>query len=338
MHRGNLVLMAALALLATSAGTALAKLPDFGNGQPDDDTDLGPRTAAQAAFEARKTELVALVEAVSGQSGGRATSMKGAAAATGRTVGRGSAAVKGGASVAACETSCDYYDTGDGSGTNGSDTDFTAGSGSSGGTTGFITPADHMVLPVRARHQSTVYWCGPASGQVVINYSRGFVYDSLNGDSTATNWKTQATIAAWMKTNESQGTLGSNLAAALNRSDAVRKPIPEWTYVYGRNSDAEDLHSKIVTDVSQFAMPAVIAVMPHKSGAAYWLPSWPRDAGNAKHWIVLYGFDGLWDGTLGPQLYYTESAGNGSKGPGQYIVDSYTMWKVNQYNASTMVW
>jgi hypothetical protein len=85
-------------------------------------------------------------------------------------------------------------------------------------------------------------------------------------------------------------------------------------------------------------MPVVIAVMPHKADAAYWLPSWPREAGGAKHWIVIYGFEGLWDGTQGPQLYYTESAGNGSKNPGQYVVDSYTMWKVNQYNASTMVW
>jgi hypothetical protein len=237
-------------------------------------------------------------------------------------------------STTACETSCDY-----GTGSGGTVTeDPTQGSASTWGTTGFITPGNHVVLAVRARHQSTVYWCGPASGQVVINYSRGYVYDSLNGDSAATNWKTQATIAAWMKTTESQGTLGSNLAAALNRTDAVKRPIPEWSYLYARNSDAQDLHSKVVADVSQFAMPLVIAVMPHKSAAAYWLPSWPRDAGNAKHWIVIYGYDGLWDGTQSAQVYYTESAGNGSRNPGQYVVDSYTMWKVNRYNASTIVW
>ncbi|MEP7379322.1 MAG: hypothetical protein ABI725_07120 [Chloroflexota bacterium] len=310
--------MAALGILGASAGPALAKLPGSGIGQPHDDTDVGPRTAAQSAFEVAKLGLVAQVEALSTPRSGAMISAIGTA------------------HVAACETSCDYG-TGDGGGTGGA-TDTGAGSGSTGGTTGFTTPGDHMVLAVRARHQSTVFWCGPASGQVVINYSRGYVYDSLNGDSSATNWKTQATIAGWMKTTESQGTLGSNLAAALNRPDAVQKPIPEWTYLYGHNADAEDLHSKIVTDVSQFAMPAVIAVMPHKTGAAYWLPSWPRDAGNAKHWIVIYGYDGLWDGTQGPQLYYTESAGNGSKNPGQYIVDSYAMWKVNQYNASTMVW
>jgi len=110
------------------------------------------------------------------------------------------------------------------------------------------------------------------------------------------------------------------------------------SYVYARNTDGQDLDSKVVADVSHFSMPVIIAVMPHKSDAAYWLPSWPRDAGNAKHWIVIYGFDGIWDGTAGPQVYYTESAGNGAKNPGNYVTDAITMWKVNQYNASTIVW
>jgi hypothetical protein len=195
-----------------------------------------------------------------------------------------------------------------------------------------------VVLEVHARHQMTVFWCGPASGQVVINYSRGYDSTLLNGDSTVTNWRSQTTIANWMKTNESQGTLGSNLTAALNRPDAVLKPFPEWSYIYARNTDGQDLDAKVVADVSQFAMPLVIAVMPHKTDAAYWLPSWPRDAGNAKHWIVMYGFDGIWDGTAGPQIFYTESAGNGAKNPGNYVTDAITMWKVNQYNASTIVW
>lgn len=212
------------------------------------------------------------------------------------------------------------------------------GSGSTSGTTGFIPPSSKVVLPVRARHQSTTYWCGPASGQVVINYSRGYVYDSLNGDSTSTNWKTQATIASWMKTTQSAGTLGGNLAAALNRSDAVLKPVPEWTYLYARNTDGEDMHAKVIADVHLFAMPLVIAVKPHKADADYWLPSWPREAIGAKHWVVIYGYDGLWDGTDGPTVYYTESSGNGSKNPGLYVVSSMTMWKVNQYNASTIVW
>jgi hypothetical protein len=141
-----------------------------------------------------------------------------------------------------------------------------------------------------------------------------------------------------MKTAQSTGTLGGNLAAALNRPDAVKKPVPEWTYLYAKNTDGEDMHAKVVADVHLFSMPLVIAVKPHKADAEYFLPSWPKEAIGAKHWIVIYGYDGLWDGTDGPTLYYTESAGNGSKNPGQYPVSSMTMWKVNQYNASTIVW
>jgi hypothetical protein len=85
-------------------------------------------------------------------------------------------------------------------------------------------------------------------------------------------------------------------------------------------------------------MPLVIAVKPHKADAEFFLPSWPREAPGAKHWIVIHGYDGLWDGTTEAKLYYAESSGNGNRNPGLYIVDSLTMWKVNQYNASTIVW
>jgi hypothetical protein len=310
--------MAAIGLAALTATPAFAKPPDDPIGQPDNDTYLGPRTPAQAALEQTKLGIVAAIEALTPSTGSAPV-------------------VKSTSFQTVCDTSCDYG-TGGGGGGDTSDSPLVPGSATTGGETGYLTPKSRVVLDVHARHQMTVYWCGPASGQVVINYSRGFDSTVLNGDSTATNWRSQTTIANWMKTTESQGTLGSNLAAALNRPDAVLKPISEWSYLYGRNTDGEDLDSKVVADVAQFGMPSVIAVMPHKSDAAYWLPSWPRDAGNAKHWIVIYGFDGLWDGTAGPQVYYTESAGNGSKSPGNYVTDAITMWKVNQYNASTIVW
>lgn len=306
-------LIAAMLLALCVAGPAAAREPTEGPGTPDD-TFIPPRTPAQAAFEQMKLDLVADISAYS--------SNLVAQPAPGNTA----------TTNMLCSTDCG----GDGSEI---DPDEPApGSGSTSGTTGFIPPSNKVVLPARARHQSTTYWCGPASGQVVINYSRGYVYDSLNGDSTSTNWKTQATIAGWMKTTQSTGTLGGNLAAALNRSDAVLKPVPEWTYLYARNTDGEDMHAKVVADVHLFAMPLVIAVKPHKADADYWLPSWPREAIGAKHWVVIYGYDGLWDGTDGPTLYYTESSGNGSKNPGLYVVSSMTMWKVNQYNASTIVW
>jgi hypothetical protein len=304
--------VAAMLLTLCVCSPVLAGEP---TGAPDapDDTYIPPRTPAQAVFEQSKLDYLADLKSYESLTAPQSSS--------------------GGVTAdMLCVTDCGGDPSAD-------DPDLAAeGSASTSGTTGFIPPSSREVLNVRARRQSTNYWCGPASGQVVINYSREYVYDSLNGDSTATNWRTQATIASWMKTAQTTGTLGGNLAAALNRPDAVVKPVPEWSYLYAKNTDGEDMHAKVVADVNLFSMPLVIAVKPHKTDADYWLPSWPREASGAKHWIVIYGYDGLWDGTDGPTLYYTESAGNGSKNPGLYIVSSMTMWKVNQYNASTIVW
>lgn len=307
--------LAATLLSLCLAGPAAARDPGGSPGTPDD-TYIPPRTPSQAAFEQRKLAMVADIEAYSLTSTAQPTASS---------------------SFSTLMVCADCSGGGDVDVT--TDPDLAVeGSASTSGTTGFIPPSNRDVLDVRARRQSTTYWCGPASGQVVINYSRGYVYDSLNGDSSATNWKTQATIANWMKTAQSTGTLGGNLAAALNRPDAVLKPVPEWTYLYAKNTDGQDMHGKVVADVHLFGMPLVIAVRPHKADADYFLPSWPKEAIGAKHWVVIYGYDGLWDGTTDPILYYTESSGNGSKNPGLYTVSSVTMWKVNQYNASTIVW
>ncbi|HEY8134936.1 MAG TPA: hypothetical protein VIF08_02765 [Candidatus Limnocylindrales bacterium] len=312
-------LIAAMLLALCVCGPVTAREPTGAQRTPDD-TYIPPRTPAQAAFERMKLGLVAQINAFSLTT--TAQPLAGNTATTNML----------------CSTDCGDGSGGSGDGSEPDPDEPVPGEGSTSGTTGFIVPDNRVVLAVRARHQSTAFWCGPASGQVVINYSRGYVYESLNGDSTATNWRTQATIASWMKTNQTTGTLGGNLAAALNRPDAVLRPVPDWTYVYARNTDGEDMHAKVVVDVDHFAMPLVIAVKPHKADAEYWLPSWPREASGAKHWIVIFGYDGLWDGTTDPTLYYTESAGNGSKNPGVYTVSSMAMWKVNQYNASTIVW
>lgn len=299
--------MAATVISLCLSGPTLAVEPD--------DTYIPPRTPAQAHFEELKLAYVVALKAYSPPP----------------------IAVGAPASGAATTNMLCSADCGDGG--SGTDPDEPGpGTGTTGGTTGFVAPRTKVVLDVHARRQSTSYWCGPASGQVVINYSRGYDADSLNGDSTTTNWRSQATIANWMKTTQSTGTLGGNLAAALNRADAVVKPVAEWSYLYAKNADGEDLHGKVVADVHLYEMPLVIAVKPHKVDAEFYLPSWPREAPGAKHWVVIYGYDGLWDGTKDPTLYYADSSGNGSKSPGLYEVSSLIMWKVNEYNASTIVW
>jgi len=143
-----------------------------------------------------------------------------------------------------------------------------------------------------------------------------------------------------MDTTQQDGTTSWKIAQALNRDDAVRKPAdhPEWVYLRSTNSDGEQLHNRVVTDISYYEMPLIVAVMPHKDNAAYWLPSWPNESPGSKHFITIRGYDGFWDGTTGPDIYYNDSSGNGGMGPGAYETDSLTMWKVNHYNADTIVW
>jgi len=301
---GLVALITVMALALLSVSPALARRPHGFSGQPENDTFIPPRTPAEAAFERVKLDIAA---------GVRQFALRAAARPTRAGLAR---------TDSFCISDCGGGGGGDGGGTG-------------GGTT---APALTVILDARARRQSTSFWCGPASGQVVINYSRGYVFSNLTGDGTSTNWTSQDTIAGWMKTTESAGTLGSNLAAALNRPDAVLKPQPEWSYLYATNADGADMHAKIVTDIGKYSMPLVIAVRPHAVDAAYYLPSWPKELPGAKHWITIYGYDGFWDGTDYPQVYYTESSGNGGKSPGPYNVGSLTMWKVNQYNAKTIVW
>src|SRR5438128_7553295 len=153
LQRGLACLMAAIGLAALTVSPALAKPPDTPIGQPDSDTFLGTRTPAQAAFEQTKLAIVAAIE----------TPAPAATPATGlMTTGR---------AQTVCDTSCDYYDGGDAGATASPPPPGTA---TTGGETGYLTPKSRVVLEVHARHQMTVFWCGPPSGQVGINYSRGY--------------------------------------------------------------------------------------------------------------------------------------------------------------------
>jgi hypothetical protein len=210
-------------------------------------------------------------------------------------------------------------------------TDCGGGGGSSG-------PPTSKILDVRARKQTTLYYCGPASGQMVMNYSRGYFFDTLDGESTTKNWRTQSDIASSMKTSPELGTSGDNLAKTLNAPAGVQKPVANWSYVYAINSDGKDMHDKVVADIYGYSMPLVIAVMPHDTGKPYYLPNWPKAAAGVRHWIVIRGYYKLWDGTDTPQVYYSDPSGNGGFQAGSYVTGALTMWKVNKYNRSTIVW
>jgi hypothetical protein len=209
-----------------------------------------------------------------------------------------------------------------------------------GGGGGGGAPPTAKTLDTRARIQSKDYYCGPASGQVVMNFTRGIFNNSLDGDSTSTNWKTQDQVAAMMGTTYSAGTPGPKIVLGLNKPDGVVRPEPDWTYAYEAAANGAEFHSWIVEDIGRWGMPVVPDVKPHQTGAEYFLPSWEEAYPGSKHWVVIRGYTSLWDGTDTPTVKYSDSAGWDGQHwqPGNYTTGALTMWKVTQALYGKAVW
>jgi len=193
-------------------------------------------------------------------------------------------------------------------------------------------PSPAKTLGTKARQQNNYYYCGPAAGQVVINWTRGITSGSNAGEDPTTNWRRQSKIATWMSTT-TLGTGGANLAVGLNNPNGVVKPSADWIYTYADNGTMTQLHTKVITDIDGFGMPLVLATAPHvaKAGVNY-LSSWPNEYPGAHHWIVIRGYDGL-PGTSSPIIRYQDSSAGfgGSTGPfSDSLAVIYQVSKSNQ--------
>jgi hypothetical protein len=199
-------------------------------------------------------------------------------------------------------------------------------------------PSVAKTLGTKARQQKNYYYCGPAAGQVVINWTRGITSGTTNGEDPSTNWRTQTVIGVWMKTNI-LGTGGANLAGGLNNVNAVLKPRGDWVYAYDNNGSKDALLSKIVTDIDGFGMPLVLATAPHKNNAgAYYLRSWPNAFDDAHHWITLRGYDAS-AGMGNPVIRYQDSAGGYGGTTGSFDDALSVMWQVSYWNqGGHVVW
>jgi hypothetical protein len=198
-------------------------------------------------------------------------------------------------------------------------------------------------LSTYARQQSHGYYCGPTSGQVVSNYSWSIFKSSTSGTTTANNKYTQITVASWMKTTTA-GTTGANLAGTYNADWNLRSGLNKasrlpagFGYFYTATGTGSQWHSKVITDISDWAMPLVVPVKPHDPGAAYRLTSWPK-AVEAWHWIAIRGYNGLWNGTRTPLVYYNDSSAGYSGGTGSYSDPSYDVHYLNARNSGNLVW
>jgi len=200
-------------------------------------------------------------------------------------------------------------------------------------------PSLSKTLGTKARQQINNYFCGPASGQIVINWSRGITSGTTNGEDATTNWRKQSKIAEWMKTT-SLGTGGANLAVGLNNPSAVLKPDPDWIYVYADIGTMQEFFGKIVTDIDGFSMPLVLATAPHLVGEEVnHLVSWPTVAPGAHHWIVIRGYDGLWGGSTPIIIKYQDSSSGYGGSTGSFSDALSVVWNVSRLNqGGHVVW
>jgi hypothetical protein len=204
-------------------------------------------------------------------------------------------------------------------------------------------PPSSFALESWARQQITWYHCGPASAQVIINRTRNVVSSSTNGQSTTTNYRAQSTIAAFMGTNESTGTSSWMLRDGLNQYADLAASGSRVAFTVLDDIDAgADFHWAMVVATWLLRRGAAVPVQMTASSQhlASWTSTWwTRNPGaTVRHWVSVRGYNGLWDGSYGPTLAYTDSAGGYGGQTGNFTSASRLVYNLNQANSGRIVY
>jgi hypothetical protein len=163
-------------------------------------------------------------------------------------------------------------------------------------------------ISVEARDQTRAHYCGPATGQVIANYSWAM--------GAGLNKYTQGKIAGWMQTDINGGTSAPYLEDGLEIGTAKspRRPANwDWVVLDVRDRDGDghtgdELQGYVRSNVSSSRMPLAIPVKPHDPNSDYYLISWPKPVVSVGHWIAAYGWYGNYTGTTFARIYYTDSS------------------------------
>ncbi|HJW21584.1 MAG TPA: hypothetical protein VJ506_04055 [Candidatus Limnocylindrales bacterium] len=215
---------------------------------------------------------------------------------------------------------------------------------------GFIAPCGSdcppysYVLDSSARQQINWYYCGPAAAQVIVNQTRDVTSSSTNGQSTATNYKAQSVIGSYMGTNDSIGTSSAMLRNGLNQFADLEDSGSRVAFsILDDIASGADFHWAMVTATWMLRRGAAVPVQMTYSSQhlASWLSSswWNRNPGAiVRHWTSVRGYAGLWDGSYGPSVYYTDSAGGYGGQTGNFVTASRLLYNLNQANSGRIVY
>jgi hypothetical protein len=194
------------------------------------------------------------------------------------------------------------------------------------------------ILATHARHQHRSFYCGPATVQVVSNYTWGYTETSECGAHCSGNNKYgQHEISDdWTKTDLHGETYVGDLRYGLNQA-SDRPGI--FVYEYGTDLSWEAFHDDIIVDTWWWHMPLAARVDPKDDDTDYFLTSWATvPAGEYGHWITLRGYTGDVQSTA--RVYYNDSSGGVDEHTGVRIYGdtgafndkSYTVYRTMKSN------
>lgn len=205
-------------------------------------------------------------------------------------------------------------------------------------------PPVTFVLESWARQQINWYSCGPASAQVIINRTRGVASSSTDGQKTTTNYRAQSVIASYMGTDASTGTSSGMVRNGLNQFADLGTSGSRVTFtILDGIASGSDFHWAMVTATWVLRRGAAIPVQMTFSSQhlASWTSAswWNNHPGTTvRHWISVRGYSGFWDGSNGPNLSFTDSAGGYGGQTGNFISASRLLYNLNQANSGRIVY
>ena len=193
-------------------------------------------------------------------------------------------------------------------------------------------------ISVEARDQTKAFYCGPATGQVIANYSWAMA--------AGKNKYTQAQIASWMQTDINGATNAPELEDGLERATggAPRRPANwDWVVIDVRDRDndghtGDELQGYVRSNVSGSKMPLAIPVKPHDPNSRFYLISWPRAVVSVGHWIAAYGWVGNYTGTTSARIYYTDSSKDEGGSTGKFWDPTRDIAALIQEHTRRIVW
>lgn len=193
-------------------------------------------------------------------------------------------------------------------------------------------------LPVEARDQVKAFYCGPATGQVIANYSWAV--------GSGVNKYTQAKIAGWMQTDIRQRTDAPELEDGLEfaTQGSPRRPAGwDWVVADVRDRDADghtgdELQGYVRSNVSGSKMPLAFPVKPHDPRSRYYLISWPKPVASVGHWIAVYGWYGNYTGTTFARIYYADSSRDEGGSTGKFWDPTRDIAALIAEHTRRMVW